>query len=44
MFALLWMDWSLGIITGNLAGAPSKNVKTLYWSYFAAKRLGLLAA
>jgi hypothetical protein len=44
MFALLWMDWSLGIITGNLAGVPSKNVKTLYWSYFAAKRLGLLAA
>ena len=30
MFALLWMDWSLGVITGNLAGVPSKNVKTLY--------------
>jgi hypothetical protein len=44
MFALLWMDWSLGIITGNLVGVPSHNVKTLYWSYFACKRLGLLAA
>jgi hypothetical protein len=44
LFALIWMDWSLGIVTGNLAGAPSDNVKALYWSYFAAKRLGLLSA
>jgi hypothetical protein len=43
VFALLWMDWTLGIITGNLAGIPNKNVETLYWAYIASKRLGLLA-
>jgi hypothetical protein len=41
--SLLWMDWVLGIITDNLAGVPSRQARTLYWSYFALKRLGLLS-
>jgi hypothetical protein len=40
---LLWMDWSLGAILGNLAGVPSKTATSIYWSYVVVKRLGLLS-
>ena len=45
LFALFWMDWALGIITGNLAGSPGKDRReqAIYWIYFIAKRLPLLA-
>ena len=42
-FALLWMDWGLGIVTGNLVGVPSRDVQALYWTYFVAKRLPMLS-
>ncbi|KAN0069190.1 hypothetical protein V8E54_012819 [Elaphomyces granulatus] len=42
-FALLWMDWGLGIVTGNLVGVPSQEVQALYWTYFVAKRLPMLS-
>lgn len=42
-FGLLYMDWILGAIAGNFAGVPSKGNALLYWTYFAVKRLGLLA-
>jgi hypothetical protein len=38
----LYSDWVLGVITGNLAGAPSGDVKVIYWIYFVAKRLPLM--
>lgn len=37
----LYSDWILGIIAGNLVGAPSGDQSVLYWAYFAAKRLPL---
>jgi len=37
------MDWGLGIVTGNLVGVPTKEVKALYWAYFVAKRLPMLS-
>jgi hypothetical protein len=42
-FALLWMDWGLGIVTGNLVGSPNDDIKAIYWTYFAAKRLPMLS-
>ena len=42
LLAPLYSDWVLGVITGNLAGAPSGNVKVIYWIYFVAKRLPLI--
>lgn len=41
-FAALYSDWALGVMTGNLVGAPSSNIRVLYWIYFVAKRLPLL--
>lgn len=41
--ALLWMDWTLGIVTGNLVGVPSQQAEVVYWTYVAVKRLGLLS-
>jgi hypothetical protein len=45
IFAALYSDWVLGVITGNLVGAPSGDVRVIYWIYwiyFAAKRLPLM--
>lgn len=39
VFSLLWMDWTLGLATGNLVGAPAPSAKALYWTYIAVKRL-----
>jgi hypothetical protein len=41
-FAALYSDWALGVMTRNLAGAPSHDIAVLYYIYFAAKRLPLL--
>ncbi|KAK8878846.1 hypothetical protein PGQ11_000140 [Apiospora arundinis] len=43
ILALPWMDWALGLITGNMAGIPSGDAKALYFGYIVAKRLGLLS-
>ena len=42
IFAVLYSDWALGVITGNLAGAPSRDIKAIYWTYFVAKRLPVI--
>lgn len=48
---LLWMDWTIAAMTGNLIGVPgrsakdgpvNKKVEMLAWAYFALKRLPLL--
>ncbi|CZR53694.1 uncharacterized protein PAC_03574 [Phialocephala subalpina] len=48
---LLWMDWTIGAMTGNLVGVPGRSGKDgvvnrkmmdLAWIYFALKRLPLL--
>ena len=39
IFGVLYSDWILGEIAGNLVGIPSGDVRALYWAYFAAKRL-----
>lgn len=39
VLGVLYSDWILGEIAGNLAGVPSGDVRILYWAYFAAKRL-----
>jgi hypothetical protein len=47
-FGLLWMDWTVGAMTGNLVGVPGTSArdgqvaKRLAWIYFALKRLPLL--
>jgi hypothetical protein len=41
-FTALYSDWALGVMTRNLAGAPSLDIAVLYYIYFAAKRLPLL--
>ncbi len=38
-FGVLWSDWVLAAIAGNLAGSPSSDNAALYWTYFVAKRL-----
>jgi len=40
-FAALYSDWALGVMTENLAGVPSSDIRVLYWIYFAAKRIPL---
>lgn len=42
LLAALYSDWVLGVITGNLAGVPSGDVRVIYWIYFVAKRLPLM--
>jgi len=42
--SLVWADWTLGVITGNLTGAPSNDVAPIYWTYFVVKRLSLLSS
>jgi hypothetical protein len=37
----LYSDWVLGLISGDLAGAPGGGVALFYWIYFVAKRLPL---
>lgn len=40
--AVIYSDWALAIIAGNLVGIPDGNnflVYILFWSYFVAKRL-----
>jgi TM2 domain-containing membrane protein YozV len=44
IFAALYSDWALGVLTGNLAGEPSEDTRILYWIYFVAKRLPLLTS
>ncbi|KAF8856303.1 hypothetical protein BDZ45DRAFT_791458 [Acephala macrosclerotiorum] len=48
---LLWMDWTIGAMTGNLIGVPgnsgkdgvvNKKLSDMAWIYFALKRLPLL--
>jgi hypothetical protein len=43
---LLWMDWTIASMTGNLIGVPGHNDgavnKNLAWLYFGLKRLPLL--
>jgi hypothetical protein len=39
MLGVLYSDWILAVIAGNLAGVPSPDILILYWAYFAAKRL-----
>ena len=42
--AVLYSDWLLGAIAGDLAGVPSSDNAVLYWIYFVAKRLPLASA
>lgn len=42
ILGVLYSDWILGVIAGNLAGVPSGDIRILYWAYFAAKRLPML--
>jgi hypothetical protein len=41
---VLYSDWILGAIAGNLVGFPSSDNLVLYWIYFVAKRLPLLSS
>jgi hypothetical protein len=44
--AVIYSDWALAIIAGNLIGTPDGNnilVNVLYWSYFVAKRLPMFS-
>ena len=41
--ALLYSDWILGAVAGNLAGVPSGDIAWLYWAYFISKRLPLFS-
>jgi hypothetical protein len=46
LFALIWMDWMLGLLTGNLAGTPHDlpgAAQVVYYGWLIAKRLGLLS-
>jgi hypothetical protein len=43
VFGLLWMDWTLELVTGNLVGVPAESATVLYWTYIAVKRLGLFS-
>ena len=36
---VLYSDWVLGAVAGNLIGTPSSDIAVVYWLYFAAKRL-----
>jgi hypothetical protein len=42
VLGVLYSDWILGEIAGNLAGVPSGDIRILYWAYFVAKRLPML--
>jgi hypothetical protein len=44
VFGLLYMDWSIGLVAGNVGGVPSKTNSAIFWTWFALKRLGLFAA
>jgi hypothetical protein len=39
----LWMDWTLGVVTGNLVGLQGDGNEVIYWLYFAVERLGLFS-
>jgi hypothetical protein len=41
--AILWMDWNLGVVTGNLIGLPETKNEVIYWMYFAVERIGLFS-
>lgn len=41
-FGVLYSDWVLGFMTGNLLGAPGTANPVIFWTYFAAKRLPLM--
>jgi hypothetical protein len=43
ILAVLYSDWILGAIAGDLAGYPSSDNAVLFWTYFVAKRLPLLS-
>jgi hypothetical protein len=43
MLSALFCDWSLGAMTNNLLGMPSGDSASLYWSYFALKRLTMFS-
>ncbi|TFK65690.1 hypothetical protein BDN72DRAFT_845221 [Pluteus cervinus] len=44
VFSAWYCDWALGIMTGNLAGLPSKDNSGFYWTYFIFKRLTMLSS
>ncbi|TFK69632.1 hypothetical protein BDN72DRAFT_840114 [Pluteus cervinus] len=44
VLSALYCDWALGIMTGNLAGLPSKDNSALYWTYFLFKRLTMFSS
>ena len=44
--AVIYSDWALAAIAGNMIGMPDGNnviVNILFWSYFIAKRLPMLS-
>jgi hypothetical protein len=41
--SLLYSDWILGAVAGNLARVPSSDIAWLYWAYFISERLPLLS-
>lgn len=40
-FGVLYSDWALGVMTGNLIGMPGTANPVLFWTYFVAKRVPL---
>jgi hypothetical protein len=43
LFAALYSDWQLGVMSGNLEGGPGRGGSAVLWSiYFIAKRLPML--
>jgi hypothetical protein len=43
ILAVLYSDWILAAIAGNLTGYPTSDNAVLFWTYFLAKRLPLLS-
>lgn len=41
--AILWMNWKLGVVTGNLIGLPETKNEVIYWMYFAVERIWLFS-
>jgi hypothetical protein len=42
-FSIFYSDWILAAIEGNWSGIPDTRDEALYWMYFGAKRLPMLA-
>ena len=38
-----YCDWCLGLMLGDLSGAPASDNAPFYWTYFAAKRFSMFS-